>query len=401
MDRSTLNIVVINSGSSSIKYKLLQQPSGKVLAAGSIVQIGETCSTAHQECSKGVIEKEIGFADHAAAFETLSRNLTDPGKGPLDDFSRVDAFGHRVVHGGETYEEAVLVDDAVLEGIKACAALAPLHNPANLLGIEAARKLAPGKPQIAVFDTAFHQTIPRKAYRYAIPEKLYREKGIRRYGFHGTSHQYVSRRAAEFAGMDAHAGRWIVCHLGNGCSLAAVSSGRCVDTSMGMTPLEGLVMGSRSGDLDPAILVRLAREGWSADDLDRLLNRESGLLGLSGRSNDMRELEGLKADGDPAAGLAIDVFCHRVRKYIGAFMAVMGGCDGIVFTGGIGEYGVAVRGQILEGMEDMGIVLDAERNEAALGAEKEISSDESSIRIFVIPTDEEGEIAREVFRLLC
>lgn len=201
--------------------------------------------------------------------------------------------------------------------------------------------------------------------------------------------------------MDAHAGRWIVCHLGNGCSLAAVSSGRCVDTSMGMTPLEGLVMGSRSGDLDPAILVRLAREGWSADDLDRLLNRESGLLGLSGRSNDMRELEGLKADGDPAAGLAIDVFCHRVRKYIGAFMAVMGGCDGIVFTGGIGEYGVAVRGQILEGMEDMGIVLDAERNEAALGAEKEISSDESSIRIFVIPTDEEGEIAREVFRLLC
>lgn len=393
------NIIVINSGSSSIKYKLIGQPSGRVMASGSIERIGESVPTAELRSDRGVVRRELAPMNHASAFRTVAELLTDPDRGVFDDFSRVDAFGHRVVHGGERYSEAVVVDEEVMRGIEECASLAPLHNPANLLGIRAARELAPGTPQVAVFDTAFHQSIPREAYRYAIPESLYREKGIRRYGFHGTSYQYVSRRVAEMAGLPRTAGRWIICHLGNGCSVAAVREGKCVDTSMGMTPLEGLVMGSRSGDVDPAVLIRLVREGSDADELDRLVNRESGLLGLSGTSNDMRELQDRAEEGDDRARLAIGVFCHRVRKYIGAYLAILGDCDGIVFTGGIGEHGVETRQRILVDMNGIGIDLDENRNAETRGKEGEISTEGSKIRIFVIPTDEEGEIARETFRL--
>ncbi len=382
-----------------MKYKLIRQPSGRVIASGSVERIGEERSTARQEGDRGTISEDRRSPDHASAFETMAALLTDAEKGVFDDFGEVHAFGHRVVHGGETYSEAVVVDDGVIAGIEECSPLAPLHNPANLLGIEAARKLAPGKPQVAVFDTAFHQSIPPEAYRYAIPDELYREKGIRRYGFHGTSYQYVARRAPEIAGYPPGTGRWIICHLGNGCSVACVREGRCVDTSMGMTPLEGLVMGSRCGDLDPAVLIRLAGEGWSADELDRLLNRESGLLGISGRSNDMRELQDLRDRGDERAALAIDVFCHRVRKYVGAYLGILGGCDGIVFTGGIGAHGAEIREKVLRGMEGLGIVLGPEKNREACGGEAEISSPESRIRVLVVPTDEEGEIARETYRL--
>jgi len=400
MSEADIRILVINSGSSSVKYKLIGQPSGEVVATGSVERIGEDLSFAHQECGHGSIRHEAVVSDHHEALDAISRMLVDPKAGPLEDFAEIDAFGHRVVHGGERFHGSVLIDDSVIAGIEDCAALAPLHNPANLEGVRAAQRFAPGKPQAAVFDTAFHQTIPPKAFRYALPEKLYRESGIRRYGFHGTSYQYVSRRASEFSGLPVEGSRWIICHLGNGCSIAAVENGRSVDTSMGMTPLEGLVMGSRSGDVDPAVLVHLARHGMDSDGIDRLLNRESGLLGLSGSSNDMRELTELRASGDEKASLAIDVFCHRVRKYIGAYLAVMGGCDGVVFTGGIGEHAINIREEILEGMAFLGLEFDPVSNAEVRGREGVISTGASKIRALVIPTDEEGEIARQTYRLV-
>lgn len=381
-----------------MKFKLIAMPAGRSLAAGAIERIGEEEASGHIRTDAGALERPVAAADHYAAVGEVAALLTDPDRGALDEFGVVDAFGHRVVHGGEKLAESVRIDDGVLAEIRRCAEFAPLHNLPNLTGIEAAGRFAPGKPQVACFDTAFHQTLPPHAYRYALPERFYAEMGIRRYGFHGTSHQYVSRTAAERTGRDPRESRWITCHLGNGCSVAAVRDGRCVDTSMGFTPLEGLVMGTRSGDLDPAILVHLGRLGWSFDDLDRLLNRESGLLGLSGNSNDMRELEELGAKGDPAAKLAIDVFAHRVRKFIGAFLAVLGGCDGIVFTGGIGEHGAAVRERIVTGLDGIGIVLDRRRNEAP-GGDGRISADESPVDLLVVPTDEEGEIARETYRV--
>ncbi|MGE9291515.1 MAG: acetate/propionate family kinase, partial [Puniceicoccales bacterium] len=265
---------------------------------------------------------------------------------------------------------------------------------------EAAQAVAPDRPQVACFDTAFHQTIPPHAFRYALPEKLYREDRIRRYGFHGTSHRYVVRRAAKLTGKDLEESRWITCHLGNGCSMAAVENGRCLDTSMGLTPLEGLVMGTRSGDLDPAILLHLGREGWSFEDLDRLVNRESGLLGLSGISNDMRELEEHARNGSESAQLAIDAFCYRIRKYIGSFLAVLNGCDGIIFTGGIGEHGSNIRAKVLDRLTGLGIEIDPDRNAGIRGVEGLIGSADSKVEILVIPTDEEGEIARDAYRLI-
>ncbi len=395
-----MNILVINCGSSSVKYKLISMPQREVRASGVTERIGEESPGLRQRTPRGEIRAEVTAPDHGGALRAILGSLTDPEKGALADLAEIDAFGHRVVHGGEKYSDSVRVDDEVLEGIRSCSELAPLHNPPNLVGIEAARAVAPDRPQIACFDTAFHQSIPPHAYRYALPERLYTEGRIRRYGFHGTSHRYVARRAAEITGKEPGSSSWITCHLGNGCSMSAIADGRCLDTSMGLTPLEGLVMGTRSGDLDPAILLHLGRSGWSFAELDRLVNRESGLLGLSGISNDMRELEKRAAEGHGGARLAIDVFCYRIRKYAGAFLAVLNGCDGIVFTGGIGEHGSAIRARTLEGMSELGVRIDDERNQEICGREGSIRHPDSKVEVLVIPTDEEGEIARDAYRLL-
>ena len=396
-----MNVLVINCGSSSVKYKLFAMPDREVLASGVIEKIGEDFPQGRQETVRGVLERpSLAASDHREALERILEFLTDPEKGALADLADIDAFGHRVVHGGENYSDSVIVDEKVLEGVKACNELAPLHNPPNLVGIEAARTIAPDRPQVACFDTAFHQSIPAHAYRYALPERLYREEKIRRYGFHGTSHRYVSRRAAELMGRDPLSSRWITCHLGNGCSMAAVENGRCLDTSMGLTPLEGLVMGTRCGDIDPAILLHLGRQGWSMKEIDSMLNRESGLLGLSGISNDMRELEQHAENGSTEAQLAIEVFCYRIRKYIGSFLAVLNGCDGIIFTGGIGEHGWRIRAKATAELSRLGVRLDPDRNREICGKEGLIGDDESPVEILVIPTDEEGEIARDAYRLV-
>ncbi|MBC2600691.1 acetate/propionate family kinase [Puniceicoccus vermicola] len=395
-----MNILVINCGSSSVKYKLISMPEREVHATGLIERIGEEKPKGHQETVRGKIDADVSAKDHQEALQSILAFLADDEKGAVSDLSEIDGFGHRVVHGGEKYSDSVVVDDQVMEGIRACSDLAPLHNPPNLIGIEAARAIAPERPQVVCFDTAFHQTIPAEAYRYALPEKLYKEEKIRRYGFHGTSHRFVARRAAELTGKDPLASRWITCHLGNGCSMAAIENGRCLDTSMGLTPLEGMVMGTRSGDLDPAILLHLGRSGWSFEDIDRLINRESGLLGLSGISNDMRELEKHAAEGSESAQLAIDVFCYRIRKYIGSFLAVLNGCDGIVFTGGIGEYGSNIRAKSTERLSELGVEIDPDRNQNIRGVEGLIGAANAKIEILVIPTDEEGEIARDAYRLL-
>tara|TARA_R100000027_G_scaffold67753_1_gene68552 strand:+ start:1011 stop:2207 length:1197 start_codon:yes stop_codon:yes gene_type:complete len=395
-----MNILVINCGSSSAKYKLIAMPDREVLASGLIERIGEDCSRGHQKTSRGIIDEKISAKDHKEAIHSILSFLTDKEKGAVTSFEEIEGFGHRVVHGGENYPASVIVNDQVLEDIDDLRALAPLHNGPNLTGIKAAMAVAPDRPQVVCFDTSFHQTLPPKAFRYAIPEKLYTEERIRRYGAHGTSHRYVSRRAAEITGKDVESSRWITCHLGNGASMAAIRDGRCVDTSMGLTPLEGLVMGTRCGDLDPAVLIHLGRLGWSFERLAKLLNHESGLLGLSGISNDMRELEMRAEAGSESSQLAIDVFCYRVKKYLGSFLAVLDGCDGIVFTGGIGEHGVKVREKATEGLSRLGVQIDCERNRNLRGAEGVISPDGAETQVLVIPTDEEGEIAWDTYCLI-
>jgi len=318
----------------------------------------------------------------------------DPSSGVIQSPDDIDAIGHRVVHGGESFVASTLIDDRVIATLEEYSALAPLHNPPNLVGIRSAAKAFPGKPHVAVFDTAFHQTMPRHSFVYAMPYELYDKGRIRRYGFHGTSHRFVTLRAAELLGVPLGKIRAVTCHLGNGCSMAAIADGRSVDTTMGLTPLEGLVMGTRSGDIDPAIIFHLARnEGMSLAAIDALLNKKSGLLGLSGVSNDLRTLLEV-APHNPRARLAIDVFCYRIRKYIGAYLAVLGRADAIVFTGGIGENAVAVRRQVLEGMETLGIELDPAANEAR-GCDAVISKPASRIRVLVVPTNEELMIARD------
>ncbi len=391
-----MKVLVLNSGSSSIKFQLFNMEEERVLAKGLVERIGIEDSAIEYENDNGQeVEKDIDIANHKEGIEHVIEILLDPEVGVLEDIDEINAVGHRVVHGGEKFAQSTLITDEVIEKIEEVTPLAPLHNPHNLSGIKVCKELLPGKPQVGVFDTAFHQTMPEEAYIYAIPYEYYEDYGVRRYGFHGTSHKYVSNRCAELMDKDAEDTKIITCHLGNGASIAAVDGGDSVDTSMGMTPLEGLVMGTRSGDIDPAIIPFLMeKEDLDTKEIDNILNKESGLLGVSGVSNDSRDVRQAADNGNHRAALADKVFNYRVRKYIGAYMAALNGVDAIVFTGGIGENAGGVREHILEKMDNLGIDLDTQANKVR-GEEKEITTPESDIKVFVIPTNEELVIARD------
>lgn len=393
-----MKVLVLNSGSSSIKYQLFQSDNWLVLAAGAVNRIGEARGDFQGRWrDEGGWEHRfdlaLPIAHHVAGLELMAGRLR--ASGVLADLGELVAIGHRVVHGGEAFQRPTRVDEAVIAAIRDMIPLAPLHNPANLEGIEVAIRLFPGVPQVAVFDTAFHQTMPPAAYRYALPENLYRQHRVRRYGFHGSSHAYVSRRAAALLGKAPRDCNCITLHLGNGASAAAVRGGESIDTSMGLTPLEGLVMGTRCGDLDPAIHFYLAKNlGMDNQALDDLLNRRSGLLGLCG-VNDMREIHRRIAQGDPTAALALEVFCHRLRKYLGAYWIELGRLDALVFTGGIGENDAVVRTRTCAGLGGMGILLDEKANQGRVNSERRVSRSESPVAVLVIPTNEELEIARQ------
>jgi acetate kinase len=392
-----VKLLVVNCGSSSLKCRLYEMPGEGLLASGSVEPIGPT--DARLVCAAGDRRdaRSVRAPTHARALELLGAALFDA----VGDASSPDVVAHRVVHGGEHFHDAVRIDAAVERSIEALAPLAPMHNPIGLLGIRTAAALYPTAQPVAVFDTAFHQSLPPHAYLYALPYELYEREGIRRYGFHGASHQHVARRVALRLGSAGGAARIISCHLGAGCSITAIRDGRSVDTSMGMTPLEGLVMGTRSGDLDPGVFAAIAaRRGLAPDAVAELLNRESGLLGLSGLSSDMRALERAAAEGHARAELALAVFAHRARRYIGAYLAVLGGADAVAFTGGAGANSASLRARILAGLEGLGLLLDASANEACAGAEARISPADSAVSLFVIPPDEELAIAREAFALV-
>ncbi len=391
-------VLVVNAGSSSLKYSLVDGTSGDSPASGSVERIGESSGRlSHTSDGKKHVE-ERAFADHESALRAALDAFATYG--PSLSGAGVVAVGHRVVHGGAQFSAPVLIDDAVVEAVTDLVPLAPLHNPANLEGIAVARRLFPDLPQVAVFDTAYHQTMPPVAYTYAVPLAWRDEHAIRRYGFHGTSHAYVARSAAAALGRSPQDVNVIVLHLGNGASATAVRGGRSVDTSMGMTPLEGLVMGTRSGDLDPSVHAHLHRSlGWSLDEIDEALNRSSGLKGLAGE-NDFREVMRLRADGDPAAELAFDVYCYRIRKYVGAYYAVLGNVDAIVFTAGVGEHSPEVRSAALSGLSRLGISVDEERNAAPVSGPRFISPPDADVAVLVVPTDEEYEIARQALEVV-
>ncbi|HNQ50240.1 MAG TPA: acetate kinase [Candidatus Omnitrophota bacterium] len=394
-----MKILILNSGSSSIKYQLFEMPEGTVIARGLLEKIGEETSIFSQKSAHGGLELKKAVPDHDEGVNFIIGMLTDPQHGVISSVSEISGIGHRVVHGGEEFTASVIISDDVIEKIKKYADLAPLHNPPNLMGIMACRKLLPSALQVACFDTAFHHSIPAHAYLYAIPYGLYKKFGIRRYGFHGTSHLYVAKRLAALLNTEKEKLNIITCHLGNGCSITAVEKGMSVDTSMGFTPLEGLVMGTRSGDIDPAILFYLNGKGYSCEELNNLLNKKSGLLGISELSNDMRNLVEAKMRGDMRAQIAIDIFCYRIRKYIGSYMAVLGTTDAIVFTGGIGENNAMIRAESLRGMQALGVELDAGRNESVQRSEARISTDSSRVKVYVIPTNEELQIAYDTYAI--
>jgi acetate kinase len=386
-------VLVVNSGSSSFKYQLIDSETEESLASGLVERIGEPSGHMTHRGSNGSTERTLAIPDHTAGFRAMLDAFES--EGPSLEQNPLDAVGHRVVHGGKRFFEPTVVTPLVEINIEDLSDLAPLHNPANLQGIRAAKKAFPDVPHVAVFDTAFHQTLPSAAYTYAIDASLAERHRVRRYGFHGTSHKYVSETAAEFLGRPLGELRQIVLHLGNGASAAAIDGGRSVDTSMGMTPLEGLVMGTRSGDLDPAVLLHLARRAHlSTDELDELLNRRSGLLGLSGRG-DMRDVRHAATGGDQDARLALDVTVHRLKHYIGAYTALLGGLDVLTFTAGVGENDAALRAEVLSGLEVLGIRLDPERNADASHDARIISADGSPVTVLVVPTNEEREIARQ------
>jgi acetate kinase len=386
-----VKVLVLNTGSSSIKYRMLEMAGPTVLASGLLERIGEDGSRLTHAAGgrPRVLDRRV--ADHREGLDRIFEALATAGGPPGDP----GAIGHRVVHGGERFAAPTLIDDQVVEAIREQIPLAPLHNPGNLLGIQTARAAFPDTPQVAVFDTAFHRTMPPRAYRYGLPRELAERLRIRRYGFHGTSHAHVSRRAAEHLGRPPAELNLVTLHLGNGASVAAVAGGRCIDTSMGLTPLEGLVMGTRSGDLDPAVVVYLHREaGLSIDEIDRLLNTESGMKGLTG-VNDMREIERRAATGDRAAGDALELYCYRIRKYVGAYAAALGRLDALVFTAGVGENSQAVRAGVCDGLERFGVRLDPDRNRLRSDRPRAVSADGSAVAVLVVPTDEELEIAEQ------
>jgi acetate kinase len=392
------SILVVNSGSSTLKYQLIDMDDERTLASGLIERIGESSGHATHRGADGASERSLPIPDHTAAFDVMVDAFAQHGPS-LEDAQPI-AVGHRVVHGGKRFFEPTLITDLVKLNIEDLAELAPLHNPANLQGIEAAQRAFPELPQVAVFDTAFHQTLAPAAYTYAIDADLAEKHRVRRYGFHGTSHKFVSEAAAVFLGRPLTELKQIVLHLGNGASACAVDGGRSVETSMGMTPLEGLVMGTRPGDIDPGALVHLARRAnLSIDDLDGLLNRRSGLLGLSGHG-DLRDVIAAADAGDAASRLALDVYEHRIKQYIGGYAALMGGLDAIVFTAGVGENSARVRAGALAGLEAFGIAVDPGRNEADSRGARLISADDSRVAVLVIPTDEELEIARQTLSVV-
>lgn len=392
-----MKILVLNCGSSSVKYKLIDTATSDVMAEGGVEKIGLNdgfLKYKKADGSKAIVE--LGLADHKGAVQAILNILTDPVEGCIKSYDEIDAVGHRVVHGGEKFNASVLIDDAVKEKIKECYDIAPLHNPANMTGIDAITALMPSVPQVAVFDTAFHQTMPPKSYMYALPYKFYKEDGVRRYGFHGTSHRYVSARVCEFLGVDINTQKIITCHIGNGGSITAVLNGKSVDTSMGLTPTEGLMMGTRVGDVDPGALVYLMlKHNLSATDLQKIINKESGMAGVSEISSDMREIEAAVNAGDERAKMALDMYEQRIIKYVGAYAAEMGGVDIIVFTGGVGENQTGVRENVCAPLAFMGVEIDKELNARTRGTETVISTPASRVKVVVIPTDEELMIARD------
>ena len=397
-----MKILVLNCGSSSIKYKLFDMTSGDVMAQGGIEKIGlpgAFLKLTGKDGKKVVLEKDI--PGHQEGIEFILSVLTDATYGCIKEYKEIDAVGHRVVHGGEKFASSVLITKEVINKVIECSDLAPLHNLANLKGIDAMEALIPGIPQVAVFDTAFHQTMPDYAYMYGLPYELYTKYGVRRYGFHGTSHRYVSRRACEILGVPYEEQRIITAHIGNGGSIAAVDHGKCVDTTMGLTPTEGLLMGTRCGDIDAGALPFIIdKEHLDANGLSNLINKQSGVLGLSGVSSDMREIEAAVEAGNPRAIMALNVYNYRIKKYIGAYAAAMGGCDILVWTGGVGENQWATRRVVCENMEYMGMKIDVEKNDGMRGEEMVISAPDSKVTIIVVPTDEEFMIASDTMDIL-
>jgi acetate kinase len=391
-----MNVLVINCGSSSLKYQLINMNDESVLAKGLVERIGiEGSVLKHEKAGQGKVVIEEVMNNHKDAINLVLKALVDPNHGAVKSLDEVDAVGHRVVHGGEKFADSVLIDDKVIKAMKDCIELAPLHNPPNIIGIEACKELLPNVPMVGVFDTAFHQTMPAQSYVYPLPYELYEEMGIRRYGFHGTSHKYVSERVAALTGKSLEGTKIVTCHLGNGASLTAIKDGKSFDTSMGMTPLEGLVMGTRCGDIDPAIVTFLMNnKKMTAEQVDNLMNKKSGVLGISGVSSDFRDIEGAAEQGNMRAQLALDKFDYTVRKYIGSYAAAMGGIDVLVFTAGLGENSASNRCNICKGLEFLGIELDDCKNDTR-GKEVEISKDGSKVKVFVIPTNEEVMIARD------
>ena len=397
---ATVKIFVVNCGSSSIKYQLINMENETALAKGMVERIGmEGSLLKHTPAGKYTVDLPGDIPDHATGIKLILQALVNPEYGVITDMADIDAVGHRVVHGGERFADSVLITQDVLKGIEACAEIAPLHNPPHLYGINACMEIMPTTPQVAVFDTAFHQTLPKIAYLYGLPYEMYVKYGLRRYGFHGTSHKYVAQVAASMMQEHMTDLRIITCHLGNGASITAIKYGKSVDTSMGYTPLEGLIMGTRSGEIDPAIIPFLMeKENMTGPQIDDYLNRRSGILGISGLSSDFRDLESAANRGDERSQLAIDLFAYKVKKYIGGYVAAMGGVDAIVFTAGLGENSPFMRDKICNGLEYLGTRIDPERNKVR-GKAQEISVKRASVKIFVIPTNEELVIARDTFNI--
>lgn len=396
-----MNVLVINCGSSSLKYQLMNMNDESVLAKGLVERIGlEGSQLKHEVPGKDKATIQTTMNDHKAALSEVLKAIVDPTIGAIADLKEIDAVGHRMVHAGEFYSQSVVIDEDVMSKMEDCIELAPLHNPPNIIGVRAIQELIPGVPNTAVFDTAFHQTMPAKSYIYPIPYELYEKYGIRRYGFHGTSHRYVSQRAAEMLGKDVKDLKLISCHLGNGASVTAIEGGKSVATSMGFTPLEGLAMGTRCGDLDPAIVTFIMeKEGLDINQINDLLNKKSGVLGISGVSSDFRDIENAAAEGNERAILALETFDERVKKYIASYAAVMGGVDAIIFTAGLGENSAANRSSICNNMEWMGVDVCLDLNNTR-GKEAIVSKPESKVKVLVVPTNEELMIARDTVVLL-
>ena len=391
-----MNILVLNCGSSSVKYKLIEIKANKVLAEGGIEKIGLPDAFIKFTFGNEKIQQDLDINDHVGAIKSILDNLTSKEYGCIKDFKEIDAVGHRVVHGGEKFNKSVLITDEVIAKIKECYGIAPLHNPVNMAGIDAINEVLPEVPQVGVFDTAFHQTMPAKSYMYALPYKYYAEDGVRRYGFHGTSHRYVSQRVCEFLGVEPKGKKIITCHVGNGGSITAVKDGKSIDTSMGLTPTEGLMMGTRCGDVDPGALIFLMdKHKLSSKDMLNMVNKESGLAGVSGVSSDMREITAAAKQGNEKAILSLEMYEQRITKYVGAFAAEMGGVDIIVFTGGVGEHQSSTRANVCKPLRFMGVEIDDAANDANNGDEGIISTPNSAVKVVVIPTDEEYMIAKD------